>query len=765
LIWAFLPWIASLRTLVDRGLKFVLAEHTQVQYDTLKISWFSGVEVQGLRLRDASTTGDALSLERLHFDVEWGTLLSGGLDLQLRVERPHIRVTRSEEGTTNWHDLLDPRAWQLQFNGLPEAKIEVQVIHGTVELVDQQSGFVETLRELNLRVDKPEFTAPAKLQLVFACETSVATAGSFALQGEVAGDGTGQATLAIDHLDLGSFRPLLQHPELAWQPIAGVVTADLTGNFHPGESLVCAGELQLQGLRLQAASGAEPPVEFAPIRLRPNLQADLATGEWQNEALELDLGFAQVRGLPPARVQELVPDCRLALGLDVAADLDALGSVRAVLPSDYRQWSGRLHCTVAAGQPDHSPDAPLNLAGDGNLAGLKLVSAVLGEDLVLPDSVRWQWQGALDPDLGTLSLKPLTLQVPAGEFAAQASLEGSSVRASVDGLLQPGFYSRYLGGKLPDSLQFSADSQLHLEVEVPEAAGGETSLLQLSGRWTTPHLGWADNDARDLTAQLNLENNSIEVQLAPGATLNGGPLAARATLALAGSSEGAVHLDWQDGEARASLLPLLQYAVPVVAGLPLNDLEALLKIDFRSQIQLAANLSGPLPLAKDVDLWELLSKWTGQGQVELRDGQFTPASTLQQLLGAFKKNDRYEFEVLTSDFSLQEGFVSGPEILMDREKSPLLLTGRTGLDGSLNYQIHLASLLQGHKTGEKVREILGDQGPAATLKGTLLRPEVDLLQGLGQTLQGTTEGLLNSLQEDPKGTVDKLRDLFKKKRD
>jgi hypothetical protein len=90
---------------------------------------------------------------------------------------------------------------------------------------------------------------------------------------------------------------------------------------------------------------------------------------------------------------------------------------------------------------------------------------------------------------------------------------------------------------------------------------------------------------------------------------------------------------------------------------------------------------------------------------------------------------------VATDFTLADGFLSAEALELAHKDGGIVLRGRTGLDGSVDYAIDISKELARHHDSQKVLDALGGSVPAITLRGTLGAPQValpDLAQGLLQ---------------------------------
>lgn len=266
----------------------------------------------------------------------------------------------------------------------------------------------------------------------------------------------------------------------------------------------------------------------------------------------------------------------------------------------------------------------------------------------------------------------------------------------------------------------------------------------------------------DLGAKL--ENGTLKVGLAPGASLNGGALTLAAGVDLKQPSW-PVTLDVgvQGTNLVADSLQALQYAVPLFAGLAG---QAGAELGGKGTVSLA--LEGPGNKAS-ADSWlAWLNHWSGGGTLALTEGavELAPAFTALMQFADLGSQGTFAFKDLATEFRLRAGGVETALLKLDVKGKKIGISGRTMLDGSMNHKLDLTELLAGHKDGDKVLKYLAGTKIEGAITGTLVAPRLQMpdVQAL------LTQALKNAAQDElKKGAEDLLRkgldELFKKKED
>ncbi len=197
------------------------------------------------------------------------------------------------------------------------------------------------------------------------------------------------------------------------------------------------------------------------------------------------------------------------------------------------------------------------------------------------------------------------------------------------------------------------------------------------------------------------------------------------------------------GTVTADAVRILRYAVPLLAGAEDGP-----GLDFRSAITSELHLAGPAIPGDGESVLEWLDRWKGNGRLLLENCSFTPAPALQSMFESAGKRARLELDYLDATFTISEGYVETTLMNLESKGRRYGLQGRTSLDGTIDYSVDLTGMLEGHRDGERIREILGDQPLRAILTGSLDEPELgmpDLTQLLESALQGAVQKSLKDL--------------------
>lgn len=269
---------------------------------------------------------------------------------------------------------------------------------------------------------------------------------------------------------------------------------------------------------------------------------------------------------------------------------------------------------------------------------------------------------------------------------------------------------------------------------------------------------------QDVDGRLQVRDGGASLDA--NAVVNGGPATVKATADLRQMETlpAALQLGWKEGKVAGDAVRWVRYVFPLLAGI---DPAAQAGLDFESGISTELRLEGPLLAGAEQSWLQWLNQWRGAGELELRDGRFSPAPQIAGLLQMIGQRGTLSFQETDTSFTLRQGLIdTGLTKLAAVGERVLTLRGATGLDGRLDYTLELQGLLKGDL--EKVAAVIGDQGLAAKLTGTVERPQLEL-PDLDTLLQeavkrGAGKAVEDALQKGlEKGLEKGLGDLFKKK--
>ena len=390
----------------------------------------------------------------------------------------------------------------------------------------------------------------------------------------------------------------------------------------------------------------------------------------------------------------------------------ALGSSDAAKTTDLSGFSVDLGVVKLHGVP--RADANAAFAGNAALAG----RGAVGIDFEVDLQALGQFGGPV----------PTMLKEQAGTVRGRATLA-----------LPP-------GGQAPaDVMKFITEALvLDATVEVPALAlGAGTALGALSLR-------------------ASMVGGKIKATLAPGATVNGGAFVLDANLDLTQATWPAtLALGVTEGQLTGAAVQLLQYAVPLFAGLAQQQ-----HVQLDGKGTLTVQLGGPAAMAANESWLQWLNRWSGNGKVALAEGSVMPAPAFASLMQWLDPagGGKFAFDSIATDFTLRQGAVDTGLVKLDGKAKKLQLSGSTNLDGRLDHRFDMLGLLAGHKDGDKVLAHLQGQRLGASIVGTLSSPQVALPDMQKVLLDAARAGAEAEVKKQADDLLKKgLDSLFKRK--
>ncbi len=284
--------------------------------------------------------------------------------------------------------------------------------------------------------------------------------------------------------------------------------------------------------------------------------------------------------------------------------------------------------------------------------------------------------------------------------------------------------------------------------------------LLVKGQLTAPRLQYLGNDLETFRQNIELKNGILKLEPEKEAKLNGGQFQFRASAPLASEDKPfSFNLSWRGGKAGGGVIPILRYAFPLLAGIPIDDVSKIAGVDFSSIASIQLQGSGPIP--KDSIA---LNRWSGKGSIHLSKGGFRPSKQLEGLLKLLGQKSKITFDDAAAQFEIKDGRLATHNLKMGGKDGIILLKGWTSLGGTLNYRIDLTDIFKKSKKGRQILKARGDKPIQIQMTGSLTSPTLqaeDFVKNFLQDgLKNAAKGFLQGLQKGktPGGA---LKDLLK----
>lgn len=772
----------------------------KVTIDSIDFSWGDGIVLTGLSVANPTgfPDGPALRVGRIDAGLSWKSLLTGRIAIQAAVQKPEVFVHVLENGRINLVEMQKNKAAGDDGGSSkkPEKKsderdfdyrVRFEVDGGLVEVHDASRGIEERIQNIRLALANSDFGSPvgmsfdaelagkdgkAKGTLTARAQADPRNAQpldffSFETSGFELGD---YAALVAAFVEGDEFESLRGHVrgKLAAKPVEQ--------NGARQAEFAITGDLVVSDLDVRGGPfGEGRGIVSKAWTIRPNLRFDPEKKTGSFDGTDVDLGFATMRALPATEANSVLGEGAKpsgAVGLVIDVDLAKLGE-QPLLPKGT--YAGNLRLKIS-GVPPSGEDAttlPFGLVVDAS--NIRVRGDFLKEPLAIADPVQLESRGKLVFGDG-MPATDATFGVRGAGLDGGGSFgmtqDGAySAKAGIDVISGP--LVALLGGFFPTGLGLEGKGRIDANVKgrLPrdDRSGGllAEDLPEVDAKLMVPTVTWFGSRLAGLTNELRLTDGKLDVTTPSGAMLNAGPLsiALHAKDLMGDASTLAFDVSWNGGRANGGMVPALQYAVPLLAGLPTNDLNAIAGIAFDATTALKISGNGPLPKSADA-VMSALEKWSASGNVELSDGSFTPSPLLTDVFRFFGDQNKIAFSNISSKIRVKDGKVWTDGFELGGKDGIVRLSGSTTLSGQLDVKLDLTDVLSKHKDGQKILSVLG--GKLSTdLAGTLWTPKLDL----GATIDNALKSALkNTVEDATKGAIDDLLkgkkpdlgDLFKK---
>ncbi len=745
-----------------------------VQLEAMDFSWSNGLSLGGLAIQQPKDFGEgtALSFQGLHADISLKALTNLLFELEVEIQDPKIHVIVNKEGKSNL-DALFPQAVSTQSmrrrkrptpksqdqepnfslfsqearETLKKVKVQMALRHGEIQLEDHQAGLNRTLSDLEIRIGNGGFGDPFRVSV----ETKILNekrepVGSLGMTGEVPilPDLPIQLTMRNSNVDLrslkGTIDSLLGNPFSAFE---GFLDGNLGVYLHQKNGKLVKvrlnGNMVIKDLKIHDGPlGKGKGIDIAKGIIRPRIEIDPSDNSLSVEGTMADLGFLQIHSLPEQAARALLErekDLGGALGLLVEVDLELLAKQPGLLPKGI--WKGVVSAKLASFLErgwKKTQRIPLGLEIEGGQIDIQ--GPFLPEGFVPPKGFVVEARSEFQMD------------APENKAALRISAEGmkltSDSRFTQDGNLQSHIEAVFetdrskplwkpfvpKGMELQGLGRFVADLQGQLQDSPMDS-------LRMKAHLTAPRLQYLGNDLEPFRQTIDLKKGVLTLQPDKPTKLNGGEFSFGASAPIGNEDKPlSFNLSWRGGRAGGGVLPVLRYAFPLLAGIPINDVSKLAGIDFSSIASLHLEGTGPLP--KDT---LSLNRWSGKGSIYLSKGGFRPSKQLEGLLKLLGQKSKITFDDAVAKFEIKDGKIATHDLKVGGKDGIILLKGWTSLAGTLNYKIDLTDVFKKSKRGRQILKARGNKPIQIQMTGSLSSPTLQAEDFVKKFLQ---DGLKNA---------------------
>jgi len=190
------------------------------------------------------------------------------------------------------------------------------------------------------------------------------------------------------------------------------------------------------------------------------------------------------------------------------------------------------------------------------------------------------------------------------------------------------------------------------------------------------------------------------------------------------------------------------------------DVDTLVNAFSSSKNVLKGKLNGDVTLGgAGLSFDTLKQNLTGDGEVQIKDGEIPWLNIINNIVralggkGGGKEKEKTTFDDLNAAFTVKNGMVSVPNLLLSEKDTAIKLSGDIGLDSTLKMEgeAHLPTAVTGDLTGKGWSFLADDKGRLTipfTLRGAVKEPKVGISTKLiEQGVKGMLEDFLQKKQQ------------------
>lgn len=488
------------------------------------VGWLSGLHVEGLTIDNPPghpQDQKLLKLGSLTGDVSLTGLLRGKVALSGKVEGLDVRVHQKADGSLNVVELgkrgeVGPESKPERAPGgeekgergadLSDVTLDLQLVGANVEIANEQTGVLESIRNINASIVKPYGTSDVKLQVDAELHGPKESGAPGKVALHVDADANLQrpvvAKFETTGLDFARYRPLLAAFVPADQITAfeGVLGGAIEAHVDVAQKdLALGGRMEvakphfagplLQGMNLEAEQWVIEPV------MKVLFHGGTGTPEVDTGGLLVDLGFVKLDGMPAADARALTgdrPSVGAKLLVDVAKLSEAGGPMLEAIAGSKGSVQGQAAFVTVpeAFDPEHLKERfadYVNASADVNVDRIVIQSNEL-QNLTAKLSVQngaVHLDGKAQLNGGTATITADTdlhdMQQLPGKL--KLSVQDAKLGETAVGLIR--YAVPVLAGlDVSKNLDFSSKLNTEVEFSGPLMKGSGESILQWLNAWS-----------------------------------------------------------------------------------------------------------------------------------------------------------------------------------------------------------------------------------------------------------------------------------------
>lgn len=396
LVFILVPVLVS----SEKGRKIILAKINnsidgKTDFASLSMGWFKGIKVRDISFNDSSGQ-TSVAVKQIATKPHYGSILSGSVSLgETIIDEPRVEINLKARQLNKDEDPEQkfPTGKKTGPIVLPIKKMDLVINNGNMKVTDQHAKTVE-LSQIDSRVN----LRPPGQETSFSLHTIVASAGK---ESKIQAEGrispgkankgwtfkgtSGDLTVKVDDLDLGSLEPLL-----AWAGVEldaeGKVSADIKSEVKDGRLENLNANIKAENLDITGPLLKGDRLKTGTLDVQAKLVRQQKMISIENLDITVDWLKAQATGMVPATFDSFTEFLKSDSNLSSSFELD-VAQVFSQMPhtfgvkEDMKVTSGKLSGAVSTS----TKAGKRSVTGNASLEGLK--GTVDGNNITLEQPI------------------------------------------------------------------------------------------------------------------------------------------------------------------------------------------------------------------------------------------------------------------------------------------------------------------------------------------------------------------------------------------
>lgn len=386
----------------EKGRKIILTKINalldgKTDFAGLSMGWWKGIKVTDVSFNDNSGQ-TSIEVKQITTKPHYGSILFGSVSLgKTVIDEPRVNINLKARQPKETED-IEPKTTTGKKSmpiALPIKKVDLVINDGNLKVTDPQAGTVE-LSQINstLNLQPPGKRTDFDITMVVAKEgnaSKISTEGRIkpsTKKGWTFKGTSGDLTVKVDDLDLGSLEPLL-----AWAGIEldaeGKVSADIKSEIKDGRLENLSGAIKAKNLDLMSPRLKGDRLKTGLLNVEIELSSDKELIKIDNLQVQADWLKAQATGVVPTTFKSLADFVKADSKYDLQGTFDCdLAALLSQMPhtlglkEGMKVTSGKLSGTIVT----TTKAGKRKVTGNASLEGLK--GTVDGKTIALQQPIK-----------------------------------------------------------------------------------------------------------------------------------------------------------------------------------------------------------------------------------------------------------------------------------------------------------------------------------------------------------------------------------------